>query len=199
MLEEGVDASLVARVKRDPAIREAEARDLLLARARISMAIVGTLGLASTMGISVTERIREFAVMKALGATDSRVSRVTIAEAVAVAGASRLFAFAASVPLSWGVDRLVGQLGFLAPLPLVVSVPAACAWLVLRGVVSILATSLPARRVARLTMREGLAGLRESRSRCSFEQPANLPSATACLTAANRRRAGRSSSVEAQG
>ena len=52
-----------------------------------------------------------------------------LAEGLTIAGLSYVLACALSVPLTLLVDRVVGNLGFLAPLPFVLSPPAALAWL----------------------------------------------------------------------
>lgn len=128
----------------------------LLAMAVI-MAVVGALGLGSTMGVSVLERTREFGVMKTLGATPRRVASLVLSEAAFVAGSSFLLAFAGAVPLTFGVDALVGNLGFLAPLPLVIGLGPAVMWFVLTALVALGATWIPAQRAARLSVREALA------------------------------------------
>jgi putative ABC transport system permease protein len=128
----------------------------LLAMA-VVMAVVGALGLGSTMGVSVLERTREFGVLKTLGATPRRVANLVLAEAAFVAGASFLLAFAFAVPLTFGVDALVGNLGFLAPLPLVIGLGPAVTWLVLTALVALVATWFPAQRAARLSVRDALA------------------------------------------
>jgi putative ABC transport system permease protein len=123
----------------------------------VILAIVGTLGLASTMGISVVERTREFGVMKAIGATPGRVVKMIMAEALFIAAVSWILAVALAVPLTALVDWLVGTLGFLAPLPLVLAPAPALLWLVLVGSVAPAATLLPARRASHLTVRAALA------------------------------------------
>jgi len=128
----------------------------LLAMA-VVMAIVGALGLGSTLGTSVVERTRELGVMKALGATPARISRLIVAEAAFITALSFVFALTASVPLTFAVDWLVGNLGFLAPLPLVIGVSPAFVWLVLSAVVGLSASWLPARRAAALSVREALS------------------------------------------
>ncbi len=134
---------------------------LVLVRSLIAMAlilaIVGALGLASAMGVSVVERTREFAVMKTLGATPGRILKMLLAEGLAIAGLSVVVACAFAVPLTLFVDRLVGNLGFLAPLPLVLSPAAALAWLGLAVAVAFGATLVPARRASALVIREALA------------------------------------------
>ncbi len=127
-----------------------------LAAMALILAIVGALGLASAMGVSVVERTRELAVMKTLGATPRRIVNMLLAEGLAIAGLSAVAAFALAVPLTLFVDRLVGNLGFLAPLPLILSPAAALGWLGLALGVALAATLVPARRASALVIREAL-------------------------------------------
>ena len=123
----------------------------------VIMAVVGGLGLGSSIAVGVLERTRELGVMKALGATPRRVTAMVVQEAVLVAGASWALALALALPLTALVGRVVGNLGFLAPLPLVVAPAGPPLWLALAGVVGLAAAFLPARRAAALTLREALA------------------------------------------
>lgn len=128
----------------------------LMAMAAI-MAIVGLLGLGSAMGMSVMERTREIGVMKAVGATPERVARLVVEEGLFIAAASWVLAVILSLPLTWFVDRLIGQLGFLAPLPFVLAPWSMIAWLGLVLIAALVATLLPARRAGALTVCEALA------------------------------------------
>ena len=134
---------------------------MILIRALVAMAVVmalvGTLGLASAMSVSVIERTGELAVMKAMGATPRRISRALIAEAAIISILSWLLACLLSLPLTFYIDRLVGNLGFLAALPFVVEPGAALGWLGMSVAIALLATWLPAQRAARLTIRDALA------------------------------------------
>jgi len=130
--------------------------EMLVAMAVI-LAIVGALGLGSAMGVSIVERTRELGVMKTLGATPTRIVRMLVAEGAAIGALSWMLAFALSIPLSLFVDRLIGTLGFLAPLPLILSAPGRAIWLGLVAAVSLVATLVPARRAARMVVREALA------------------------------------------
>ena len=128
---------------------------LLVALAAI-LGIVGVLGLVSAMGVSVVERTREIAIMKTLGATPGRIGRMLLAEGLAIAGMSYVLGWGLSVPLTLLVDRIVGNLGFLAPLPLVLSPAAAVAWLVLGAGATFVATLVPARKASALVIRDAL-------------------------------------------
>jgi putative ABC transport system permease protein len=117
---------------------------------------VGVLGLVSALGVSVVERTRELAILKTLGATPGRIARMLVAEGLAIAVASFALAWALALPLTLVVGRIVGNLGFLAPLPLVLSPGAALAWVAVGTVATLAATILPARRAARLVIRDAL-------------------------------------------
>lgn len=134
---------------------------LILIRSLIAMAvilaIVGTLGLGSAMGVSVVERTRELGIMKTIGATPARIVRMLVGEGTAIGALSFVGAFLLSIPLTCFVDLLVGNLGFLAPLPLVLSTFAAVIWLALVVVVAALATFVPARQASARPIREALA------------------------------------------
>ncbi|HSD20214.1 MAG TPA: FtsX-like permease family protein, partial [Anaeromyxobacter sp.] len=133
---------------------------LVLVRLLVAMAailgIVGVLGLVSAMGVSVVERTREFAIMKTLGATPARIGRMLLSERLTIAGLSYIAGLMLSLPLTILVDRIVGNLGFLAPLPLVLSPAAAVVWLVLGAASTFAATLVPARKASALVIREAL-------------------------------------------
>jgi putative ABC transport system permease protein len=133
---------------------------LVLVRVLLAMAgilgAVGALGLVSAVGVSVAERTRELAVRKTLGATPAAIRRLLLAEGLSVAALSYAAGWILAVPLTLLVDRIVGNLGFVAPLPLVLSAPAALATLAVGALVTTVATLLPARAAARLVIREAL-------------------------------------------
>jgi putative ABC transport system permease protein len=128
---------------------------MLLAMA-VVMAVVGVLGLGSTLAIGVVERTRELGVMKAMGATPRRLVRMIVAEALWISASSWVLALVLCIPLTVLVDTLIGNLGFLAPLPFALAPGAIAAWLALVGLASLAATLLPARRAARLTVHQAL-------------------------------------------
>jgi putative ABC transport system permease protein len=121
------------------------------------LACVGLLGLTSAMTTAVVERSREIGVMKAVGATSGRVLRLILAEGLLTAVTSAVLALVLTLPLTALIESTIGRLGFLAPLPFVVSTTALVGWLVLVSAFSLVATWLPARRAAGISVREALA------------------------------------------
>lgn len=123
----------------------------------VLMAVVGLLGLASALGTAVSERTREFGIMRTIGGTKRVIVRNIVAEGVFTALLSVALAIALAIPLAAGIGRLVGELSFGLPLPLTLSMPALGAWLALVSVGAMLASLAPALSAARLTVRETLA------------------------------------------
>jgi putative ABC transport system permease protein len=123
----------------------------------VLMAIIGALGLASAMSMSVIERTREYGVMKAIGASSRFVRSLVLSEAVMTGGIGFIIAAAASVPVSALVGSTLGNLAFSTPLPLVISGGAIVTWAVIAVLGAALASVAAASRSARLTVRESLA------------------------------------------
>ncbi len=121
------------------------------------MAVVGALGLMSSMSTSVIERTREFGIMRAIGAKSQAILRNVISEGIFIGLLSWLIAVPLSLPFSWGVGYLVGMLSFRAPLPLILSPWAVFGWLLIVALGAMGASYLPARQASRLTIRETLA------------------------------------------
>lgn len=123
----------------------------------ILMALVGTLGLLSTMSMNVMERTREIGVMRALGATPNRIRNLIVWEGLTIGAFSILLAFVLSLLLSTYLGQFIGNMAFRTPLSLAISPVALGIWVILIVVGSYLATLFPARRANRLTTREALA------------------------------------------
>ncbi|HET9519095.1 MAG TPA: FtsX-like permease family protein [Actinoplanes sp.] len=123
----------------------------------VVMAVVGVLGLGSTMSIAVTERTRELGIMRAVGATPAAVRRLVLAEGVLTGLVGGVLAVALGVPTAAAVGAFLGRLSFGTPLPLHLSYPAMATWLVIALVAAATATLAAARRAARLTVRETLS------------------------------------------
>ncbi|MBL0886652.1 FtsX-like permease family protein [Myceligenerans indicum] len=136
---------------------------LVLADALIALAVVlgfvGLLSLASAMSTSVLERTREFGVLRALGATTTRIRGLVITEGVAIAILGLLLAAAAAVPLTRMFGDFLGTQAFRHTLPYVYSLPALVLWTLLTLAGAAAASAVAARRASRITVREALTTL----------------------------------------
>lgn len=118
--------------------------------------VIALVGIANTLGLSVLERGREHALLRALGLTRRQVRRMLAAEAVLLALVATVLGTALGVTFAWlGVQSLVEPVvsgaGLVLPwtqLALVVVLAAAA---------GLLAAVLPARRAARTAPAAGLA------------------------------------------
>ncbi len=120
-------------------------------------ALVGTLGLMSTMSMNLLERTRELGVMRAMGATPGSIRRLAVTEALVVAILSLAFAFVLSLPTSAFLGHLLGNMAFRTPLPLSIPPLAFVSWTGLMLAGAVLASLYPAVRASRLSVREALS------------------------------------------
>jgi putative ABC transport system permease protein len=128
----------------------------LLAMA-ILMAVVGTLGLTSTISMNVLERTREIGVMRAIGATPKKIKRLIVSEGLIIGVMSIVLAFVVSVGLSYFMSEFIGHISFRTPLTLTISFVAILIWILIVTVGSYLATILPVKRANIVTTREALS------------------------------------------
>jgi putative ABC transport system permease protein len=123
----------------------------------ILMAIVGTLGLMSTMSMNILERTREIGVMRAIGATPKKIKNLIVWEGLLIGSLSIFIAHALSILLSTYLGRLIGNMAFRTPLSLTISIFALGIWVLIIVLGSYAATLYPARRASKITTREALA------------------------------------------
>ncbi len=81
---------------------------LLVGMAALAL-VIGGLSVANTIAAAVFERIRDFGVKRALGATDAQLAREVLGEALAVTLSGGVCGIAIAVALGLGIDRWVGQ------------------------------------------------------------------------------------------
>jgi len=121
------------------------------------VALVGGLGLASTMSINVLERTREIGVLRALGAKSPVVRRVVVVEGVLIGVASAAIGTIAGAPFGAWLAATLGPLILYHPLDFMFWWPGAALWLMIVVVIALAASLAPAQAAARLTIRETLA------------------------------------------
>jgi putative ABC transport system permease protein len=127
----------------------------LLAMA-ILMALVGTLGLTSTISMNVLERTREIGIMRAIGATPKTIKNLIVSEGLTIGMLSVVIAFIFSLGLSYIMGRFIGHISFRTTLSLTVSSMAIMIWLSIIVFGSYLASIFPARKANKVTTREAL-------------------------------------------
>ncbi len=120
-------------------------------------ATVGSMGLAGTMGMNVLERTREIGIMRAIGAVDRVIMRTVIAEGLVIGMISFGLAIILSIPFTYLLSYIVSLAVFETPITTVFTITGYLIWLGLILVMSAVASILPARNAARLTIREVLA------------------------------------------
>ncbi|MCJ7512068.1 MAG: ABC transporter permease, partial [Anaerolineales bacterium] len=120
-------------------------------------ALVGSMGLAGSMSMNVLERTREIGVMRSIGADDKEVIRTVVVEGVVVGGMSWLLAVALAFPITYLLSYILSLAIFNSMIDVRFTAAGFGLWLLLVLALSALASVLPARNAARLTIREVLA------------------------------------------
>lgn len=120
-------------------------------------ATVGSMGLAGTMGMNVLERTREIGIMRAVGAVDKAIMHMVMIEGMVIGSISWILAVIISFPITLLLSTIVSLAIFQTPIDLVFTWMGYVIWLGLVLVLSAVASILPARNAARLTIREVLA------------------------------------------
>jgi putative ABC transport system permease protein len=119
--------------------------------------LVGGLGLTTTLSLNVVERTREIGILSAIGATPRTIARDVVFEGMVMAMLSWCAAIVAAIPITFGLDAATGKMFVRCPLDFYMSPIAAGAWLGLVLILAALSSFYPARRSARLAVREALA------------------------------------------
>ena len=145
------------RASLDSAVESLDTLVVFLLIMAILTAVVGSMGLTGTMGMNVLERTREIGIMRAIGADDRAVMRTVIAEGVVIGMISFVLAVVLSIPFTYLLSTIVSLAVFQSPIATVFTYLGYAIWLALVLILSALASVLPARNAARLTIREVLA------------------------------------------
>jgi putative ABC transport system permease protein len=149
-----VEAGLITRQQNGQAMNILV---IFLLTMAILTAIVGSIGLMGTMGMNVMERTREIGVMRAIGAVDGEIIKSVVVEGLMIGLISWVVAVVLSYPISYALLTMISTAMVDASMPLLINWQGFVLWLVLVIFLSAVASVVPARSAARLTIREVLA------------------------------------------
>jgi putative ABC transport system permease protein len=153
-LVQGVQSGSLQRVN---ATRGVDTLTVLLLIMALLAAFVGSIGLTGAMSINVLERTREIGVMRTIGAADRVIMQSVIFEALVIGLITWLLAVLLSAPISLLLLRTIGKTMMGSALTLSFTPVGTALWLAVVLVLSVVASILPARNAARLTINEVLA------------------------------------------
>jgi putative ABC transport system permease protein len=120
-------------------------------------AFVGSIGLTGTMGMNVLERTREIGVMRAIGAMDREIIKSVVIESGFIGMITWVLAIFLSFPISYVLLKIVSEAMMGSLMPLTITYQGTLIWLGAVLTLSMVASILPARNAASLTIREVLA------------------------------------------
>ena len=120
-------------------------------------AFVGSIGLTGTMGMNVLERTREIGVMRAIGAIDLEIIKSVVIEGMLIGIITWFLAIGLSFPISDMLLNIISNSMMGSSMDLTFAPEGVVIWLGVVIMLSFVASILPARNAARLTINEVLA------------------------------------------
>jgi putative ABC transport system permease protein len=120
-------------------------------------ALVGSIGLTGTMGMNVLERTREIGVMRSIGAEDREIMRTVIVEGLVIGSISWILGALLSYPITYLLSSIISSAIFQSQIAVHFTFTGFLIWLLVVLALSAVASILPARKAAKLTIREVLA------------------------------------------
>lgn len=120
--------------------------------------LIALIGVSNTLGLSVLERTRESALMRALGLQARDLRLMLLIEALLLAGVGVLVGVAAGLYFGWlGAASLAGVIG--RSIGLAVDLPQTLGMVIVAVLAAALASVLPGRRAAKASPTEALADI----------------------------------------
>jgi putative ABC transport system permease protein len=125
--------------------------------ASLLVVLVGGLGLTTTLTLNVIERTREIGILSAIGATPRTIARGVVVEGIVMAVLSWCVAVIVAIPITFALDAATGEMFIRSALDFFMSPAAVAGWLLLAVVLAAISSFHPARRAARMAIKEALA------------------------------------------
>ncbi|MFH1447793.1 MAG: ABC transporter permease [Candidatus Micrarchaeota archaeon] len=125
----------------------------LLGAAGISL-VVGSVGVANTMFMSVLERTREIGVLKAIGASDSTIRNIFLIESGMIGAVGGIIGVILSYMVEFILSAIARYAGF--PLPLDITLDLVLGSILFAFFVGMVSGYFPARRAAKLQVVDAL-------------------------------------------
>jgi putative ABC transport system permease protein len=129
----------------------------LLAVMAVVIALVGGVGLSGVISLSVLERRREIGVMRTIGASSWQIIRLFMGEGILLGLLSWLIAWPLSIPAAYGLSTQGLSLALNQQLSYNFTPNGALLWLMIIMMLAVIASLLPARKAALVSVRESLA------------------------------------------
>lgn len=120
-------------------------------------ALVGSIGLAGTLTMSILERTREIGVLRAVGADNRVITEMVIVEGLIIGLLSYVLGAVLSFPITLVLSNVISEAIFDSPADNAVAFQGFGLWLGIVLVLATVASFLPARNATRMTIREVLA------------------------------------------
>ena len=128
----------------------------LLAVMAVVIALVGGVGLSGVISLSVLERRRDIGVMRAIGASSWQVIRLFVGEGILLGLLSWLIAWPLSIPAAYGLSTQGLSLALNQQLSYNFTALGALLWLGIITLLAVVASLLPARGAALVSVSESL-------------------------------------------
>jgi putative ABC transport system permease protein len=129
----------------------------MLIMVSLLLIIVGGLGLITTMGINIVERLRELSILRAIGVTNRKLYKLTLTEGFMIGLMSWVLAVVVSVSVSYYLGNKFFDIFFETTLNFHISYTGMFVWLAIIVVFSTVAVLIPARNANKQCVREGLS------------------------------------------
>lgn len=128
----------------------------MLIMVTLLLIIVGGLGLITTIGINIVERLRELAILRAIGVTNSTLYRLTLTEGFVIGILSWIISLILSIPVSYYLGNKFFNIFFETTLNFNISITCIVLWLCIIIAFCAVAVLVPSRKVNMQSVADGL-------------------------------------------